>query len=84
VVVDRPAVAARKGKHEEGQNGSREPVGRLSVPHADRVSRRRRYESRLEKALGDHFAVMRAMFIAYSVFILTGFAFYFYVGLANR
>jgi hypothetical protein len=28
--------------------------------------------------------VMRAMFIAYSVFILTGFAFYFYVGVANR
>jgi len=27
---------------------------------------------------------MRAMFIAYSVFILTGFAFYFYVGMANR
>jgi len=27
---------------------------------------------------------MRAMFIAYSVFILTGFAFYFYVGIANR
>jgi hypothetical protein len=29
-------------------------------------------------------SVMRAMFIAYSVFILTGFAFYFYVGIANR
>jgi hypothetical protein len=28
--------------------------------------------------------VMRAMFIAYSVFILTGFAFYFYVGVVNR
>jgi hypothetical protein len=28
--------------------------------------------------------VMRAMFIAYSVFILVGFAFYFYVGVANR
>jgi len=27
---------------------------------------------------------MRAMFIAYSVFILTGFAFYFCVGVANR
>jgi len=27
---------------------------------------------------------MRAMFIAYSVFILVGFAFYFYVGVANR
>jgi len=27
---------------------------------------------------------MRAMFIAYSVFILAGFAFYFYVGMANR
>jgi len=24
------------------------------------------------------------MFIAYSVFILVGFAFYFYVGIANR
>jgi hypothetical protein len=29
-------------------------------------------------------SVMRAMFIAYSVFILVGFAFYFYVGIANR
>jgi hypothetical protein len=29
-------------------------------------------------------SVMRAMFIAYSVFILTGFAFYFCVGVANR
>jgi hypothetical protein len=28
--------------------------------------------------------VMRAMFIAYWVFILVGFAFYFYVGVANR
>jgi hypothetical protein len=28
--------------------------------------------------------VMRAMFIAYSVFVLAGFAFCFYVGLANR
>ena len=28
--------------------------------------------------------VMRAMFIAYWVFILTGFAFYLYVGVANR
>jgi hypothetical protein len=27
---------------------------------------------------------MRAMFIAYSVFILVGFAFYFYTGVANR
>jgi hypothetical protein len=29
-------------------------------------------------------SVMRAMFIAYSVFILIGFAFYFYVGVVNR
>jgi hypothetical protein len=29
-------------------------------------------------------SVMRAMFIAYSVFILAGFAFCLYVGVANR
>jgi len=27
---------------------------------------------------------MRAMFTAYSVFILSGFAFFFYIGVANR
>jgi hypothetical protein len=27
---------------------------------------------------------MRAMFIAYSLFILAGFAFFFYAGIANR
>jgi hypothetical protein len=29
-------------------------------------------------------SVMRAMFIAYSVFIVAGFAFCFYIGVANR
>lgn len=28
--------------------------------------------------------VKRAMFIAYSIFILVGFAFYFYIGVTNR
>jgi hypothetical protein len=57
------------------------PVGSA---RGQRVSRPGRYESRLGTARSDHLSVMRAMFIAYSVFILTGFAFYFYVGIANR
>jgi hypothetical protein len=40
---------------------------------------------RLRKAASDHLVfVMRAMFIAYWVFILVGFALSLYIGIANR
>jgi hypothetical protein len=39
---------------------------------------------RLRNEASDHLVVMRAMFIAYWVFILLGFAFSLYIGIANR
>jgi hypothetical protein len=35
VPVDRPPITARQSKHQQSQNDSRYPVGRLSVPHED-------------------------------------------------
>jgi hypothetical protein len=41
-------------------------------------------DRRLATVASDHFSRMRTMFVAYWVFILAVFAFFFYVGLANR
>ena len=87
VRVDGPAVAAGRKATAEPVRHSRSASSkapRLSAPHGRReVSPSMDYESApsLRNEASDHLVVMRAMFIAYWVFILLGFAFSFYIGI---